>query len=320
MGKIYDALKKVEREGTLKEHKTVVQKITSHAETQLPEPQPPAPGKKTTADKKETAKRGNDYEVPQKKVGRKVPSGNDYEVPRKKAGRKFSTGKLNKSLFVAHEPHSYLAEQFRSLRSRCFSLNGTKPLRTLLVTSTLPEEGKTTVAANLAVSIAQDFDEQVILIDADLRRPSLHEIFGLSQKDGLVAALNNKQMLQAALQKTDIEKLTVIPSGEPPENAAKLITAKNIQQLITDINSLYENHFIIFDSTPTLNTSEPAVLARQVDATLFVIHAGKTSRELVEKAVDTLGKDKILGVIFNHCNQPMKSYQNYYYYSKNPKE
>jgi len=307
MGKIYDALKKVEREGTLKEHKTIVQKITSHAETQLPEPQipeqkPPAPGKKTTAEKKETAKRGNEYEVPQKKAGRKVPS-----------------GKLNKCLFVAHEPHSYIAEQFRSLRSRCFSLNGTKPLRTLLVTSTLPEEGKSTVAANLAASIAQDFDEQVILIDADLRRPSLHEIFGLSQKDGLVAALNNKDSLPAALQKTNIEKLTVLPSGEPPENAAKLITAKNIQQLITEINSLYENHFIIFDSTPTLNTSEPAVLAQQVDATLFVIHAGKTSRELVEKAVATVGKDKILGVIFNHCNQPMKSYQNYYYYSKNPK-
>lgn len=303
MGKIYDALKKVEREGTLQDHKTMVQKITSQAETQLAEPQPPALSKKTTTDKKATAKRGN-----------------DYVVPRKKAGKKVSSGKLNKSLFIAHQPHSYLAEQFRSLRTRCLSLNGKKPLRTLLVTSSLPEEGKTTVASNLAVSIAQGFDEQVILVDADLRKPSLHEIFMLNQKDGLVAALNNKHLLPAALQKTGIEKLTVLPSGEPPENAAKLITSKKIQQLITEINSLYEDHFIIFDSTPILNTSEPTILAQQVDATLFVIHAGKTSRELAEKAVDTLGKDKILGVIFNHCNQPMKSYQQYYYYSNRPKE
>jgi len=186
-------------------------------------------------------------------------------------------------------------------------------MRTLLVTSTFPEEGKTTMASNLAISIAQGFDEHVLLVDADLRKPSLHEIFSLKQNYGLVGFLENGNRLTEVLQKSGIQNLTILPSGKPPENPSKLIASAKMHQLIEDIKARYEDRFIIFDSTPLQQTSEPTILAKQVDGILLVVHAGKTDRELVKKTVDILGKDKILGVIFNHSSETIKSYYHYYY-------
>ena len=299
MGIIYKALKKAEREAMHQKEKNNVQEVTSQADTYQVGP-PPASVKKATADKKPSSMKGKRYKVP-------------YEKMRKKFS---SSDKISEELLILNQPHSFLSEQFRIFRTRYLSLNKDKSMRTILVTSALAKEGKTMVASNLAISIAQGFDEHVLLIDADLRKPTLHERFTLKPNDGLVGFLNNEHRLTDVLQKTDLHNLTILPSGKPPENPSKLIASAKMHQLVEDIKARYEDRFIIFDSSPVQQTSEPTILAKQVDGILLVVHAGKTDRELVKKTVGVLGKDKILGIIFNHSSETIKYYYNYYYQPK----
>ncbi len=296
MGVIYKALKKAEREAMHQKEKSNIQEVTSQADTHQVGP-PSASVKKATADKKPSSMKGKRYRVPYMKMSKKFSS----------------SDKINEELLIFNQPHSFLSEQFRSLRTRYLSLNKDKSMRTILVTSTFPEEGKTTMASNLAISIAQGFDEHVLLVDADLRKPSLHEIFSLKQNYGLVGFLENGNRLTEVLQKSGIPNLTILPSGKPPENPSKLIGSAKMHQLVEDIKARYEDRFIIFDSTPVQQTSEPTILAKQVDGILLVVHAGKTDRELVKKTVGILGKDKILGIVFNHSNETTKSYYHHYY-------
>lgn len=296
MGIIYKALKKAEREVMLQKEKNNVQEFTSQADTHQVGPSP-ASVKKATADKKPNSLKGKRYKIPYRKMSKKFSS----------------SDKINEELLILNQPHSFLSEQFRIFRTRYLSLNNDKSMRTILVTSALSEEGKTMVASNLAISIAQGFDEHVLLIDADLRKPALHERFTLKPNDGLVGFLNNEHRLTDVLQKTDLHNLTVLPSGKPPENPSKLIASAKMHQLVEDIKARYEDRFIIFDSSPVQQTSEPTILAKQVDGILLVVHAGKTDRELVKKTVGILGKDKILGIIFNHSSETIKSYYHYYY-------
>ena len=168
MGIIYKALKKAEREAMHLKEKNNVQEVTSQADTHQVGP-PPASVKKATADKKPSSMKGKRYKAPYMKMSKKFSS----------------SDKINEELLILNQPHSFLAEQFRIFRTRYLSLNKDKSMRTILVTSSLAEEGKTMVASNLAISIAQSFDEHVLLVDADLRRPSLHELFSLKQNYGL---------------------------------------------------------------------------------------------------------------------------------------
>lgn len=297
MGKIYAALKKAQRESMLSKKRSVARQeepsdMEAHKATLSPIPS----GK--------TSQRHEDV-TPKREV--------QYQIPREKRGDRFSFDKIKDELFVFHQPHTFLSEQFRMLCSR-LKLNRDQSIRSILVTSSVPDEGKTIVSSNLAISIAQGYDQQVILIDADLRKPSLHEIFALKPTDGRVDFLKNEPDLSVVLQKTDIHNLSVLHFEKAPEHPAKLIASEKMHHLMEELKSRYENPFIVFDSTPVQQTSEPLTLAEQVDCILLVVRAGKTNREMVKKTVDLLGREKVSGIIFNHSNEIIKSHYNYHYY------
>ena len=222
-------------------------------------------------------------------------------------------------LFYLSNHSSFVAEQYRLLRSYLFKFNKAKPLRTILITSTLPNEGKTVTAYNLAACIASSINEHVLLVDTDLRKPSLHKFFGLNPNGGLANYLAGEEKLPHFLVKTDIDKLTILPAGLVTDNPSELIASEKMKLFIQEVKSRYDDRFIIFDSSPLQQTTEPRIIAEQVDGIILVVASGQTHRQLVAKSVADLGKDKILGIVFNKSREKSKVskyYYNYYYRGK----
>ena len=204
-------------------------------------------------------------------------------------------------LVAYYQRASMVSEQFRRLRTYITSprLDGTYP-KTILVTSTLAGEGKSLIAANLAVMIAAELQSYALLVDCDLRNPSLSQLFGLQQKKGLSNYLAGDIRLEDIMMKTPVDKLSIIPGGSLEENPVELIGSIKMKSLVQDLKSRYDDRFIIFDSSPILPTTEPSVLNKMVDGILMVIMSGKTPRESVTQAIKVLDKEKILGVVLNN--------------------
>lgn len=218
-------------------------------------------------------------------------------------------------------PQSPEAEQFRILKSRVLGFCQEKGLRTLLITSCMPEEGKSTVAANLSVSIANGINDHALLLDCDLRRPSIHKVFKLnSHSRGLTDCLMKDMPLQKAIHATGIEKLAIIPAGSVPDNPSDLISSNKMIELLHEVKTRYDDRYIVLDSTPAYQTPEPDILSRHVDGVILVVRAGKTGRDIIVNVVESLGKNTIIGTVFNMVREPVRSYYYNYdsYYSKKP--
>ena len=185
-----------------------------------------------------------------------------------------------------------------------------------MVTSAVPCEGKSFVASNLAVSIAQNIDEHVLLMDCDIRKATIHSNFGFDETAGLSDYLSKKTSLSSLLLKTNVNKLTILPGGKPPENPAELMSSNQMSKLLRELTSRYTDRYIIIDSPPPHLTSETSVIARQVDGILLVIKSGSTDRKLVEELIEMMGKDKILGVVLNWFDMRSMKYYSYSKYSK----
>lgn len=230
----------------------------------------------------------------------------------------FSGNNIDRNLVALINPNSFEAEQFKLLRTNLlFPVSG-KPPRIIMITSTVPGEGKSFVAANLAVSIAQGINEHVLLMDCDLRMPSIHRSFGFGNVYGLSDYLANGASLSSSLLKTKVEKLTILPGGKPQHNAAELLSSEKMSQLLAEVKTRYPDRYIIIDSAPPQLTAETGAIARQVDGIIIVVKFGSTRRELVEDTLKKLDKKKMLGVIINRFDiQSMKyGYGKYGKYGK----
>ena len=181
------------------------------------------------------------------------------------------------------------------------------------MTSAAPGEGKSFVSSNLAVSIARNINEHVLLIDCDLRKPCIHQRFGYGHAQGLSEYLNHKVGLPDIILKTGIEKLSILPGGSIPDNPSELLSSDNMAKLLVEVKERYDDRIIILDSPPPRLTAETNVIARQVDGILLVVKCGATNRELVSGITEKLGKDKILGVVFNWFDAKFSSYYGYGY-------
>jgi protein-tyrosine kinase len=218
-------------------------------------------------------------------------------------------------LVIVSEPDSIIAESFRFLRSRVTRPAAGNPPRTILITSALQGEGKTFVACNLAASISQGVDEHVLLIDADLRDPSVHKVFGIpSSKQGLSTFLAKQASISSLLKKTNIDKLTVLPAGNSTETPAELLSSARMKALIGEVRDRYPDRFVIIDGPPLQLTAETAVLANEVDAIILVVRHGKTPRDAAKSALEKIQKEKLLGVVYNGYDEPAKLYNRYGYY------
>ena len=224
----------------------------------------------------------------------------------------FDSQKYSPKLVTLSVPDSVDAESFKTLRTQILFAKDRDRPRALMVTSTFPGEGKTFVAANLAVSIAMGIDEYVLLIDGDLRRPRLHEMLGYTNCDGLHEYLTGKNQLPDLIIRTEIEKLSILPAGRMPPNPTELLSSTRMKEFLEEVRERYQDRFIIVDSTPMQFTAEASILANYVDGVILVIMAQKSPRKAIQEAIKSLGKDKVLGLVFNGYSKAYDHYGRYY--------
>ncbi len=218
------------------------------------------------------------------------------------------------NLLVAEMPRSPIAEAFRSLRTNLEFSAIDKPIRTILVTSSIPGEGKTTVAANLAAILSQS-GKKVIILDTDMRRPGLHKLLGLQNRFGLSDLFRNRQDANTFSQTFEADasvSLKAFTSGGLPPNPAELIGSSRMTEIINEIEQ--DADFLIIDSPPMI-VSDAQNLASKVDGVLFVVKMGSTSKDEVQLAANLLAKTKarILGVVMNQWqSNKLNAYGKYY--------
>ena len=226
------------------------------------------------------------------------------------AGQLGSAGHKNTSLdshlITFSYPFSSTAETYRQLRTNLQFAKLDHPVQAILLTSPTPGEGKSTTASNLGIVFAQT-GKKVLLIDADLRRPSIHTEFGLKPEPGLSELLLGKASMQKVLQKTPIENLSVIGCGGIPENPAEILGSDKMRDLIQQAKRDYE--IILFDSSPVLAVTDPSVLSTLADGVIVVVSAGKSRAQELEQASELLERvgGKILGVVLNNFD-PRRAY------------
>lgn len=217
------------------------------------------------------------------------------------------------TLITILEPKSVIAEQFNTIRSNIHFTLPDHKVKKLLVTSSTAGEGKSTIASNLGVAFARE-GKRVLLVDADMRRPTLHSTFNLENKYGLSNTLTKKVSYIESVRDTFIYGLYVLPSGPIPLNPSELLASKNMKQLM----KIFEQYFdvIILDAPPLLPVTDAQILSNICDGTILVVNSGKVNRADVLKAKSLLQAShaKILGVVLNNYKLP-KDY--YYYYEKN---
>jgi capsular exopolysaccharide synthesis family protein len=214
---------------------------------------------------------------------------------------------------TAAAPRSPVAEAFRSLRTNLQFATVDKPLRTLLVTSPSPSDGKSTVAANLAVVMAQS-GRKVAVIDADLRRPRMHRLFGMHNRLGLSGLFFQPEvMINGALQKTSIENLFALTTGDLPPNPAELLGSEKMGEIMRLLEE--EVNMVILDTPPVMAVTDAAVLAPRVDGVLLVVKPGTTKLAAARQAVDQLRRvnANLLGIVLNEVDLSRRKYYYHYY-------
>ena len=225
--------------------------------------------------------------------------------------------KLSDILVTLKEPKSPAAEQFKKV---CIHIlqNSLAEKKTILITSALPLEGKTITAANLAIAFAKTPEIYAILIDADLRKPNLHKLLGISIDKGLMDYLEASAPLSEIFYKTSIPKLSLIPAGRASKSPVELLSSPRMKNLINELRETYPRSYIIIDSTPILLTSESDILLNQADGIIVVVQYGKTQRDALERSLKFLDKKKIVGIIFNKVDYKLLRYKYGYshYYNR----
>jgi exopolysaccharide/PEP-CTERM locus tyrosine autokinase len=221
----------------------------------------------------------------------------------------------DRNLVVLSQSNPFAVEQFNQLKTNLLFGNS-KPPQLIMITSALPGEGKSFVAANLAASIAQNIKEHVLLIDCDLRRPAIHRIFGLQDPPGLSDYLQNGKDLSEFLIKTGHNKLTLLPAGRSPRNPLELLSSEKMKDLLKEVKERYGDRFVILDSPPPRLTAESNALARLVDGVVLVVKKGAAGRDVINDLVKGIGKEKLAGVVFNHFEMPKLSALGYGKYGK----
>ncbi len=207
---------------------------------------------------------------------------------------------------IEDNPNSIASENYRILRTNIEYLSFDKKLKTIVITSSEPGEGKTITSGNLALSLVQD-GKRVILIDCDLRRPNIHRSFKVSNKHGLSELLIGKTSLEE-VKMTITKNLDVVTSGNLPPNPSEMIGCKSMEELIDNLKDYYD--YIILDTPPVLAVTDAQILTTKADGTILVVRAGKTKKDNVISAKNLLNKVgvKLIGVVLNGTEIRSKGY------------
>lgn len=218
---------------------------------------------------------------------------------------------LKRRLLAHNSPKDPVAEQYRTIRTNIQFSDADQDIKSIVLTSTGPGEGKSTTASNLATVYAQQ-GLRVLLIDADLRKPTAHYTFRLENHVGLTNVLTKQSALGQAVQATEVPDLSLLTSGPIPPNPAELLASNNMTELLKEMKEQFD--MVIFDTPPVLAVADAQILANQVDGSILVVSSGKTDKEAAVKAKELLLKAnaKVLGAVLN--NRKMEEGSDYYYY------
>ncbi|HEY2421731.1 MAG TPA: CpsD/CapB family tyrosine-protein kinase [Neobacillus sp.] len=218
-----------------------------------------------------------------------------------------------RKLITSVDSKSPISEQYRTIRTNIQYSSVDKEIKTIMVTSAGPGEGKSTTIANLAVVFAQ-LGKKVLLVDADLRKPTVHHTFGANNLFGFTSVLTKQTALEKTVIATNEKDLYILPSGPIPPNPAELLSSKAMEQFIEEANEVFD--YILFDSPPLLAVADPQILANKCDGTIFVIYSERTEIEQAKKCKELLAnaQSKLLGVVLNHKEFKKNNYDYYYYY------
>jgi polysaccharide biosynthesis transport protein len=223
-----------------------------------------------------------------------------------------ATSKEAVELVTQVRPQSQMAESYRALRTSLLLSNLGAPPKVIMITSALPQEGKTTTSINCAVVLAQK-GVRVLLIDADLRRPSIHKTLGMGPRSGLSNVLTGSATLEQAITRSSaLPNLSVLPAGTPPPNPAELLASTNMRDVLEELRGQYDH--IVVDTPPTLSVTDAVVLSPRADAIVLVIRSGQTTKQALRRSRDVLMQvnAKVSGVLLNAVDLSSPDY--YYYY------
>src|SRR5262245_31505543 len=207
------------------------------------------------------------------------------------------TARLNPLLVAGLAPKSLAAEQYRQLRTRLAHAENAHALRTVLITSPQKGEGKSITAANLALTMAQELQRRVVIVEADLRKPSVQQLFGLPSGPGLAEYLSGAADLRDVMKFLPAHNLTVITAGVTPTNPAELLGSTAMRRLLDQLRTRFDR--VILDTPPVLPLADVAVLAPMVDGALLVVRAGVTPKPAIENALRGFDSSRLIGIVLN---------------------
>lgn len=243
-----------------------------------------------------------------------IPLGskNGIEAGQKQKFAVTSSSKEAVELITQSRPQSQMAESYRALRTSLLLTSLGAPPKVILITSALPQEGKTTTSLNCGIVLAQK-GSRVLLIDADLRRPSIHKALGMGPRTGLSNVLTGSATLeQATVRSSVLPTLFVLPAGTPPPNPAELLASANMSNILAELREQYDH--IVIDTPPTLSVTDAVIMSTRADTVVLVIRSGQTTKQALRRARDILVRvnARVSGVLLNAAD--LRSPDYYYYY------
>ncbi len=220
--------------------------------------------------------------------------------------------KMARKLVTVANSNSVVSEQFRTIRTNITFSMPDKEIKTILVTSATPGEGKSTNVANIGVVFAQE-GKKIVIVDADLRKPTMHYTFLLQNARGLSNLLTRQLTMLEVVNRTDIPNLFVLTSGPIPPNPAELLASKTLDSVMEELKKEFD--IIIFDAPPILSVTDAQILSNKCDGTLLIVNSGAVENSSVIKAKASLESSKatILGVVLNNYKLPRSQYYEEYY-------
>jgi protein-tyrosine kinase len=222
---------------------------------------------------------------------------------------------LKENHIVVENNYPAVAEEYKLLRTHILHKTKKENLNTIMFAGPRPDEGKTVTTINVAISISQEIDKTVLIVDSDLRNPSVHKYFGLSGKKGLVDFLKGGIPIPELLVHPEgIGKLVILSGGKPAGDAAELIKSPQMVDLVYELKHCYQDRYVLFDLPPLLNFADALAFAPLVDGIVLVIEAGHTTREELAQCLEMVNEFNVLGIVLNKMDRKKgeDSYSDYY--------
>lgn len=223
-----------------------------------------------------------------------------------------NTETLLKNRCICIEPESFEIDCYKILRTKIQHLTQQKGWNTVMVTGTLPGEGKTLTAVNLALTFAKTYNQTVMLVDCDLRNQNIHKVLGFRSDSGLIDYLVGNQPLQETIVWPGIDKLTLMSGGRSSQNSAELLGSPRMQALVREMKSRYVDRYVLFDVPPLLVGADALALAPYIDCIIMVVEEGRTSTRDVQRALQLLPQEKFLGFVMNRQKSVKMEGSGYY--------